>query len=492
MTLKRVQQVNITKRLNCYKQKYDRLAQFIIVIIFAIFIIASSATSFASPVYIAKGVDGSKIQSFSIAYVIQQSCNSYDNAYFSSHNIRLPNNDILVEYLYRDATTGTEISSAIYGMQQSGLLDFFGGSDTFVCRLKLFSLQDSLRVPSYQAPVVANYVITVTYTEQCVAGQASTLGNLTTIASYTPAGIAVAAGSVRNPQCDVNRCVTQYSSTDSAIRLTCDNYGEPWITREVGDSIYVLCKTGVFLTGKTCNFQDADQQATDTPEFSQSYVLLNNGSNGQGSVSSGGLSTADEATLNRIDATTSATKSELDTITGLESQIASNTASTASNTLSLGAKLDSLARNQGTAETNDDSRHTELINSLNNLLGKLSSIDGKTGTGTGDGSGTGTTIGDGTSSGGSTIGDVPFDVPANDGMLSIPGEKHTGFASLLNTSIASRASGNCPSTQFRIEYFNTEFNLDSFCDLWTRVSPIISAVMLISWSFAGLIIVLKA
>jgi hypothetical protein len=266
--------------------------------------------------------------------------------------------------------------------------------------------------------------------------------------------------------------------------------GEPV---QVGTSIYVVATRDITLTGATCNFAGADQNNVTPPdEFPNINTLIDlsdeRGSSGSSGGSQAVLDAVDKAAIAATATNTDATKTAVTSMSN-----------------ALQGKLETVAQNQTTGDSNNESRHQEQKTILSGILGALNSIDGKTGTGSPNGGGTGNSNCGGTNQppcnvslggtvGEGSIGAMPSDPIAEvpQGGLQSPGETTIGnFISGIKNAPA-RDSGQCPKWTINMQYFRREYVMDAHCDLFDQNRAMLSAVCTVIWSIAALGIVLKA
>lgn len=323
----------------------------------------------------------------------------------------------------------------------------------------------------------------------CNEGQLSTQSFATTIESINSFGEVVPAGSVPSPQCNGSRCIINKNPGG----YLCTGYIDPTVGRVAGAPFYLECSgPSVINTGISCNAVGADQQgvANYAGDFPSGYEQDAGPAGGGGS---GGLDAVDKANLQATADNTAA--------------IAINTEATSSNVRSMSNalqnKLDIVAQNQVTGESNDESRHQEQKGILNGMLSALNSIDRKTGTGS-SGSGSGIQCGGpnqpacNVSLGGTVvdgvIGAMPSDpvAEAPQGGLVSPGEGNlTDFKTAL-TNAAIRPAGTCPTWNLQLDYFNRNYVFDQHCGIFNDNRATLEAICLVVWSVGALAIVLKA
>jgi hypothetical protein len=328
----------------------------------------------------------------------------------------------------------------------------------------------------------------LTVSETCTAGASARLVLYTQIASFSVAGEAVPVQYPANPQC-VNGCIAQHPGGQGLGLVAYSTIGEPV---QVGTSIYVVATRDITLTGATCNFAGADQNNVTPPDEFPNINTLVDLSDERGSSGSSGGS---QAVLDAVDkAAIAATATNTD---GTKTAVTSM-----SNALQ--GKLETVAQNQTTGDSNNESRHQEQKTILSGILGALNSIDGKTGGGNnGSGSGNsncgganqpacnvsfGGTVADG------VIGAMPADPVAEvpQGGLVSPGEGNlSDFKTSLNNAIV-RPAGTCPTWNLRLEYFKSNYVFDQHCDIFNNNRATLEAICLVVWSVGALAIVLKA
>jgi hypothetical protein len=289
------------------------------------------------------------------------------------------------------------------------------------------------------------------------AGTPSSLGRLTTISAITEMGYIVPVGSMPNPQCNKN-CRVQHAGG----QLQCTGH-YPINGLVVGGPVYSSCTIDVTHTGTPCNYggqggiETLDEFVSRPASFTQQA-----GNNGGG----------DGGGDNEV----------------LLSAIGDNTERTADGIDFAATTLTQIAANQVTADQKADARNTSLLNKLNDLLGKLTSIDAKTG----QGGGGGPDEGEGDTTGGSVIGDIGTSVDHPDAGFQLPGETHTGLQALLAGTGIERAPGSCPTWTFNIDFLDASVVMDTHCTLWQQNALVLEALMLGLWTLGALFIVLSA
>jgi hypothetical protein len=161
------------------------------------------------------------------------------------------------------------------------------------------------------------------------------------------------------------------------------------------------------------------------------------------------------------------------------------------NTGKAASTLQKVAENQVKSEENAEGRNTSLLDKLDELLGKLTSIDTKTGGGGGGGGNSGEN-GTGTTTGGESVGQVNLDIDAPSGGLKSPGETNAGFQKLLSGTGITRAAGTCPTWTFDIRFLNVAPVMDTHCALWSQNAAVFESLMLALWTLGALFLVLSA
>jgi hypothetical protein len=283
-------------------------------------------------------------------------------------------------------------------------------------------------------------------------GTPDTLGRLTTISSITETGWIVPAGSMPNPQCK-NKCRVQHPGGS----LQCTGY-YPINGLVVGGPVYSSCSAEVTHTGTPCNYGGAGGIET-LPEWSDRPETFTQ-TEGNDDGGDGG---SDSEILSAI----------------------------RENTEQAGTTLGTIARNQSTSEDNAEYRNNLLLDKLDELLGKLTSIDTKTGGGGGGGGNSGEN-GTGTTTGGESVGQVNLDIDAPSGGLKSPGETNAGFQKLLSGTGITRAAGTCPTWTFDIRFLNVAPVMDTHCALWSQNAAVFESLMLAVWTLGALFLVLSA
>jgi hypothetical protein len=255
-----------------------------------------------------------------------------------------------------------------------------------------------------------------------------------------------------NPQCK-NKCRVQHPGGS----LQCTGY-YPINGLVVGGPVYSSCSAEVTHTGTPCNYGGAGGIET-LPEWSDRPETFTQ-TEGNDDGGDGG---SDSEILSAI----------------------------RENTEQAGTTLATIARNQSTSEDNAEYRNNLLLDKLDELLGKLTSIDSNTGGGGGGGGNSGEN-GTGTTTGGESVGQVNLDIDAPSGGLKSPGETNAGFQKLLSGTGITRAAGTCPTWTFDIRFLNVAPVMDTHCALWSQNAAVFESLMLALWTLGALFLVLSA
>lgn len=314
----------------------------------------------------------------------------------------------------------------------------------------------------------------------CAAGIASYLSVRTTIASFNSFGEAVVANMGANPQCVAN-CVVSFPATAPA------NNCVGWVAQGnpivVGAGILVVCHDPLMQnTGASCNGPGNDQQNVATSAGLPLPTEVD--VRGTGSATTGGAAlTATESAA--VKATASSTAETSAKITAMSD--------------ALQGKLNNIASNQTTADTNAESRHVEDKGLFGQMVASLASIDTKTGSSSGSSACGGlnqppcnVTLGPAGADG--VIGAMPIDPIAEvpQGGLKAPAEGAIGSFIDGVKNAPLRDAGSCPTWTISMAYFQRDFVMDAHCALFDQNRSALSVACTVIWSIGALAIVLRA
>jgi hypothetical protein len=336
-------------------------------------------------------------------------------------------------------------------------IDSYSYVFAYVSYSRSINIVGNATCPTGFSPTVENGAY-VCYPGGCpAAGTPSSLGRLTTISAITEMGYIVPVGTMPNPQCN-NQCRVQHAGG----QLQCTGY-YPINGLVVGGPVYSSCTIDVTHTGTPCNYggqggiETLDEFVSRPQSFTQEAG--NNGGGGGGG------------------------DNDL-----LLSAIGDNTERTADGIDFAATTLTQIAANQVSADQKAGERNTSLLNKLDQLLGKLTSIDAKTG----QGGGGGPDDGEGETTGGTAIGDIGTSIDHPDAGFVVPGETHTGLQALLAGTGIERAPGSCPTWTFNIDFLDASIVMDTHCTLWQQNAAVLEALMLGLWTLGALFILLSA
>jgi hypothetical protein len=323
----------------------------------------------------------------------------------------------------------------------------YATSSTLTMQITAFPVCPS----GFSNPKLTNDVWTCSPASCPSSGTAATLGRLTTISSITETGWIVPAGSMPNPQCK-NKCRVQHPGGS----LQCTGY-YPINGLVVGGPVYSSCSADVTHTGTPCNYGGAGGIET-LPEWSDRPATFTQ-TEGNDDGGDGG---SDSEILSAI----------------------------RENTEKAASTLSKIASNQAVSEDNAEYQNNLLLYKLDELLGKLTSIDNKTG-GSGGGNNSG---GDGTgkTTGGESVGEINVDIDAPAAGLKSPGETNAGFQKLLAGTGINRSAGSCPTWTFEIKFLSVSPVLDTHCALWAKNAAVFESLMMALWTLGALFLVLSA
>jgi hypothetical protein len=364
-----------------------------------------------------------------------------------------------VEFIETPITGGVFVAmiEACENFQRGQCFDQFGkpgGSWYYGKRSILISAWPTCSNSAFE-PIIQGDAWVCSLTARCpVSGSMATLARLTTIKAITETGYIVPDGSMPNPQC-TNKCRVQHPGG----QLQCVGY-YPLNGLIVGGPVHVSCSADVTYTGTPCNYGGLAGIETlpESVKRPASYTQVEGNDDG-----GGGDGGADSEIL---------------------ALIRDNTGKAAST-------LQKVAENQVKSEENAEGRNTSLLDKLDELLGKLTSIDTKTGGGGGGGGNSGEN-GTGTTTGGESVGQVNLDIDAPSGGLKSPGETNAGFQKLLSGTGITRAAGTCPTWTFDIKFLNVAPVMDTHCALWSQNAAVFESLMLALWTLGALFLVLSA
>ena len=63
---------------------------------------------------------------------------------------------------------------------------------------------------------------------------------------------------------------------------------------------------------------------------------------------------------------------------------------------------------------------------------------------------------------------------------------------LFNYSPPSDGGGSCPEISIALSFLNTTVSTDAHCQIWNKISPVLSDVMTWAWAAVGVLILLSS